>query len=60
MSQKNLEIVMVARRSARGYGSGVNVSDRVIHVFTLSIDKIVRFEGFSDRSQALEAVGLRE
>ena len=53
-------VVVVLRRRAKGKGSGVMVTDQVIHVYTVRSDKIVRFEGFSDRAEALEAVGLSE
>ena len=53
-------VLVVARRHGEGYGSGVSVGDQVIYVFTVSSDKIVRFEGFSDKTQALEAAGLSE
>jgi hypothetical protein len=32
----------------------------VTYVYTVSGDKIVRFEAFADKAEALEAVGLRE
>ena len=43
-----------------GKGSGVVVTDQVIHVYTVRSDKIVRFEGFSEKAEALKAVGLEE
>jgi hypothetical protein len=33
---------------------------RVVHVFTLRDDKVVRFTELRDVAEALEAVGLRE
>ena len=53
-------VVVVIRRRGKGKGSGVEVSDQVIHVYTVSSGKIVRFEGFSDKDAALAAAGLSE
>jgi ketosteroid isomerase-like protein len=44
----------------RGRGSGVEVSEETFHVWTLQAGKVVRFRGFRNKAQALEAVGLRE
>lgn len=51
---------MVVRRRGTGKASGVEVTDQVIYVYTVHRDKIVRFEGFSDKAQALKAAGLEE
>ena len=32
----------------------------MIYVYTVRSDKIIRFEGFSDKAEALKAVGLEE
>jgi uncharacterized protein len=53
-------VVVVIRRRGRGRGSGVEVSDQVIHVYTVRGEKIVRFEGFTDKDEALAAAGLSE
>ena len=53
-------VVVVVHRRGKGQGSGAEVDDQVTHVFTVSGDKIVRFEAFSDKAEALEAVGLSE
>jgi uncharacterized protein len=53
-------VVVVIRRRGRGKGSGVEVSDQVIHVYTVRGEKIVRFEGFTDKDEALAAAGLSE
>jgi uncharacterized protein len=53
-------VVLVIRRRAKGKGSGVEVSDQVIHVYTVRSEKIVRFEGFSDKKEAFAAAGLSE
>ena len=44
----------------RGKGSGVEVSEEIISVWTLGAGKVVRQRMFRDRSQALEAAGLSE
>jgi ketosteroid isomerase-like protein len=44
----------------RGRGSGVEVEGRAFQVFTFKDGKAVRWEEFSDRSEALEAAGLSE
>jgi ketosteroid isomerase-like protein len=45
---------------ARGRGSGVEVDARFHEVYTLHQGKIVRMDQFTQRSEALEAVGLRK
>ena len=54
------QVVVVVRRRGKGKGSGVEVNDQVAYVLTVSSGKITRFEGFSDRAEALEAVELSE
>jgi ketosteroid isomerase-like protein len=44
----------------RGRGSGIVVEGRAFQVFTFRDRKVVRWEEFSERSEALEAVGLSE
>ena len=53
-------VFVVARDHGRGKRSGVEVEMRVFQVWTLSEGKVVRWQGFPSREQALEAVGLRE
>ena len=53
-------VLLVVRESGRGKGSGIKIDQRVFGVFTLRDGKIVRWKGFIDRDQALQAVGLRE
>jgi uncharacterized protein len=53
-------VVAVIRRRGKGKGSGAVVSDQVIHVYTVRSKKIVRFEGFTDKDEALTAAGLAE
>ena len=52
-------VVLVIRRRGKGKGSGVVVSDQVIHVYTVRSEKIVRFEGFTD-GRRLAAAGVSE
>ena len=40
--------------------SGVRVEQRLYEVYTLRTGRILRVDEFSDRAEALEAVGLRE
>jgi ketosteroid isomerase-like protein len=54
-------VVVIGRRVGKGRGSGVDVNQPMADVFTLHGGRIVRCEiGYSDRAEALEAVGLRE
>jgi uncharacterized protein len=53
-------VVLIARESGRGKGSGIEIDQRVYGVFTLRDRKIVRWKGFIDRDQAFEAAGMRE
>jgi ketosteroid isomerase-like protein len=54
------QVVATVRFRARGRGSGIEVDARLYDVFTLRHGKIVRMDQFTERSEALEAVGLRE
>jgi ketosteroid isomerase-like protein len=51
---------MVARESARGKGSGVNVVQQTFWIFSLRDGQIVHATVLVDREKALEAAGLRE
>ena len=53
-------VVATVRFRARGRGSGIEVDGRLYDVFTLRDGKIVRMDQFTEQSEALEAVGLRE
>ena len=53
-------VVVTVRFRARGRQSGVGVNTRLYEVFTLREGKIVRMDEFTDRAEALEAVGLSE
>ena len=51
---------MTVRLQGRGRGSGVEVDARFYDVYTLRDGLIVRMDQFTERSQALEAVGQAE
>ena len=53
-------VVVMVRRRGKGARSGAEVNDRVTYVYTVSGDRIVRFEAFTDKAEALEAAGLRD
>jgi ketosteroid isomerase-like protein len=48
-------ILVVAHVRARGRGSGIEVDDTVFHVWTVVGDRVVRFDVYTDRDQALAA-----
>ena len=48
-----------AMHIARGRGSGVEVKLPTFHVFTLRDGKVVRHRSYRDRTDALQAAGLR-
>jgi uncharacterized protein len=50
-------VVVTALRSGRGEHSGLEVSDRVVQVFTFAGDKCVRVSEYYDRAEALRSVG---
>jgi ketosteroid isomerase-like protein len=49
-------VQILARVKARG--SGIEISDRAFHVWTIRDGKAARFEFFQDRTEALAAAGL--
>jgi uncharacterized protein len=53
-------IVSIGKLRIRGKGGGVEVTVPTAIVLALRNGKIVRFEDFSERSRALESVGLSE
>jgi ketosteroid isomerase-like protein len=53
-------VVVAGMQIGRGRGSGVDVSFPTFHVFTLRDGKVTRHRSYRERSQALEAAGLRE
>jgi ketosteroid isomerase-like protein len=53
-------VVMVGEMAWRGKGSGAEGRSPLFAVFWLRAGKVFREESFSERAEALEAVGLRE
>ena len=53
-------VVATVRLRGRGRGSGVEIDARFYDVYTLRDGMIVRMDQFSERSEALEAVGRSE
>jgi ketosteroid isomerase-like protein len=53
-------VVVTVRLRGRGRGSGVEIDARFYDVYTLRDGKIVRMDQFTERSEAIEAVGLAE
>jgi ketosteroid isomerase-like protein len=53
-------VVVGGLQIGRGRGSGVEVRFPTFHVFTLRDAKVTRHRSYRHRSEALEAVGLRE
>jgi ketosteroid isomerase-like protein len=54
------KLLVTMQVRGRGSGSGVPVSLPMVQLFTLRRGLVVRHEDFADRSEALEAAGLRE
>ena len=52
-------VVVDALRSGRGEHSGLEVSDRVIQVFTFEGDRCVRVHEYYDRDTALRDLGVQ-
>jgi ketosteroid isomerase-like protein len=54
------EVVVYVRDRGRIKGSGTEIDNRLIHVWTLTGGKVIRWQLFAEEDQALEAAGLRE
>ena len=55
------QVLVFSREGGRGRGSGAEVqTNPTAHLWTLREGKVVRMDSYWDRSDALEAVGLRE
>ena len=54
------KVLLIARESGRGKGSGVEINHIVYVLFTFRDGMIASWKGFLDRGQALEAAGLPE
>lgn len=48
-------ILVVARTQARGRESGIELDQTAYHLFVVKDDRVVRFEAYVDRAQALTA-----
>ncbi len=53
-------VLVVVTHNTRGRASGVPVTLRGAWIFRLLGGKIVRFDAYADRAEALQAAGLRE
>ena len=53
-------VLLIARESGRGKGSGIEIDQPNFIVFTLRDGRIVRWQGFVHRGPALEAAGFSE
>jgi ketosteroid isomerase-like protein len=54
------QVVVPVRIRTRGRGSGATTELLETHVWTLCDGKAVRMQAYAEKSEALEAVGLRE
>jgi ketosteroid isomerase-like protein len=53
-------VLVLSRQTARGKTSGLPFEHEFGDLFTLSDGKVLRYESYWDRSDALKAVGLSE
>ena len=53
-------VVVLQREYRRGRGSGVELETETAVVFEVRDGRVVRIQGYMDRAEALEAVGLSE
>jgi ketosteroid isomerase-like protein len=53
-------VLVFVRVSATGKGSGAPVEIPAAHEFTIRDGRVVRFKAYANRTEALEAAGLRE
>ena len=51
-------VVAVLRQAGRGVGSRLEMDETDAHLFTTRDGRIVRWQNFSERADALEAAGL--
>jgi uncharacterized protein len=54
------KVVVMATFRARGRGSSVDLEKFEPHIWTLREGKVVRFEWFNDRDEAMRAAGLED
>ena len=53
-------VLVLSRHTARGAQSGVPIEHEIGDLFTLHDGKIVRFDSYWDRAEALETAGVSE
>ena len=54
-------VVVIGRLFGKGRGSGIEVDQPIAGIWTVRDGRVVRWEvGYTDRAEALEAVGLSE
>jgi ketosteroid isomerase-like protein len=58
--EKDDRVVVFLRVTGRGGASGAGFEIRIGHLWTVRQGVVVRGEGYGDRSEALEAAGLKE
>ena len=56
----NGEVVVFIRARGRGRGSGIEVDNRIAHVWSYRGDTFVRMVVYEEQAETLEAVGLRQ
>jgi ketosteroid isomerase-like protein len=54
------QVLVFVRTEARERTAGLEMNEQWVHLLTLRDGKMVRFQQFRDRDEALEAAGLRE
>ncbi len=54
------KVLVVASLWMRGLRSGIGVERRWVYLFTVRDGRLLRQDGYDEKAQALEAVGLRE
>jgi ketosteroid isomerase-like protein len=58
MESPNGEIVVLVHVRGRGRGSGVEIDNRIAHVWTFRDDRAIRIVVYEEQAEALEATGL--
>jgi ketosteroid isomerase-like protein len=53
-------VVVVTRQIARGRASGIEVTNRLVNVWGFRNGKVIWFDAYRTRAEALEAAGLSE
>jgi len=53
-------VVVAARQIARGRGSGAEVTNRLVGVYGFREGKVIYFDAFRRKREALEAAGLSD